>query len=81
MFKWFHAGPGSPQILQFVLALLLLASFDFHSSFRSILGVTPLQVLNIAPSGAVTPANATEWWDAGACVVGSSSCSQLAKHC
>jgi hypothetical protein len=27
-------------------------------------------VLNIAPSGAVTPENTVQWWDAGAVVVG-----------
>lgn len=37
------------------------------------LGVSPLSAMNIAPSGGCSPSNATEWWDAGACVVGMGS--------
>jgi hypothetical protein len=34
------------------------------------LSVSPLQALNILPSGGVTPENLPSWWDAGASVVG-----------
>ena len=41
---------------------------------KSMLGVTPLgQQIRIMPSGGVSPANAHEWWDAGAVVVGMGS--------
>eukprot|EP00051_Salpingoeca_urceolata_P033043 m.18593 g.18593 ORF g.18593 m.18593 type:complete len:709 (+) comp5752_c0_seq2:2506-4632(+) len=40
---------------------------------KSMLGVSPLRALNVAPSGGVTPDNAEDWWDAGACTVGMGS--------
>ena len=41
---------------------------------KSMLGVTPLgKQIRIMPSGGVSPANAQDWWDAGAVVVGMGS--------
>ena len=40
---------------------------------KSMLGVGPLGGLHIMPPGGVSPTNATEWWDAGAAVVGMGS--------
>ena len=41
---------------------------------KSMLSVTPLkEQMNIMPSGGVSPANAQDWWDAGACVIGMGS--------
>ena len=44
------------------------------SVLKSMLGVTPLgEQMCIMPSGGVSPRNAQEWWDAGACVLGMGS--------
>lgn len=40
---------------------------------KSMLGVSPLAAMNIMPSGSVSPDNAEEWLEAGACVVGMGS--------
>eukprot|EP00045_Choanoeca_perplexa_P017894 m.270959 g.270959 ORF g.270959 m.270959 type:complete len:632 (+) comp17669_c0_seq19:2242-4137(+) len=51
----------------------------FHASLvtprilKSMLGVSPLKAMNIAPSGGCSPDNADEWWDAGAVCVGMGS--------
>ncbi len=37
------------------------------------MAVTPLRVMNIAPSGGASPDNAEEWWAAGAVCVGMGS--------
>ena len=37
------------------------------------LDVTPLSVLNLMPSGGVSPDNAEAWWDAGAAIIGMGS--------
>jgi 2-keto-3-deoxy-6-phosphogluconate aldolase len=40
---------------------------------KSMLGVSPLAVMNIMPSGGVSPDNVDEWLDAGAAIVGMGS--------
>ncbi|EDQ85916.1 uncharacterized protein MONBRDRAFT_28906 [Monosiga brevicollis MX1] len=51
----------------------------FHASMvtpkilKSMLGVSPLKAMNIAPSGGCSPDNVEEWWDAGAVCVGMGS--------
>ena len=40
---------------------------------KSMLGVSPLAAMNIMPSGGCSPANADEWLDAGAAVIGMGS--------
>ena len=56
------------------LIKLFHAGLASPAILRSMLDVTPLgQHLNILPSGGVSPANAAEWWDAGAAVVGMGS--------
>eukprot|EP00730_Choanoeca_flexa_P014038 TRINITY_DN5987_c0_g1_i3.p1 TRINITY_DN5987_c0_g1~~TRINITY_DN5987_c0_g1_i3.p1 ORF type:complete len:602 (+),score=128.65 TRINITY_DN5987_c0_g1_i3:2-1807(+) len=51
----------------------------FHASLvgfkilKSMLGVSPLAAMNIAPSGGCSPDNAAEWWDAGAVCIGMGS--------
>ena len=52
---------------------LFHAGLASPSILRSMLGVTPLAALNVMPSGGVSPANAREWWEAGAAVVGMGS--------
>ena len=39
---------------------------------KSMMGVSPLSAMSICPSGGVSPANAEEWWDAGAVAIGKS---------
>ena len=44
------------------------------ATLKSMLGVTPLgEQMCIMPSGGVSPKNAPDWWDAGACVLGMGS--------
>lgn len=40
---------------------------------KSMLGVSPLSVMNIMPSGGVSPSNVDDWLDAGAAIVGMGS--------
>ncbi len=40
---------------------------------KSMMSVTPLRAMNIAPSGGVSPDNFAEWLDAGAVIVGMGS--------
>ncbi|KAL1496135.1 hypothetical protein AB1Y20_014756 [Prymnesium parvum] len=53
---------------------LFHAGLSSPAILKSILDVGPLgQNLNILPSGGVSPANAAQWWDAGAACVGMGS--------
>lgn len=40
------------------------------AGLKSMMSVSPLRALNIAPSGGVTPENLPQWWEAGARAVG-----------
>ena len=55
------------------LIKLFHAGLASPSILKSMLGVGPLGTLSIMPSGGVSPANAREWLDAGAAVVGMGS--------
>ena len=56
------------------LIKLFHAGLSSPALLKSMLGVGPLgAALNIMPSGGVSPANAAEWLDAGAVVVGMGS--------
>eukprot|EP00911_Craspedida_sp_UC1_P002828 UC1_evm3s2071 len=72
------AGLSSNELWDFYLQGARLIKL-FHAGLvgpkilKSMLGVSPLAAMNIAPSGGCSPSNASEWWDAGACVIGMGS--------